>query len=66
MDIFTSLLKGATFGLLIGLIATNIGFRTARATEAVGTSTTKSMVQAVLAILVADLVITKTVLVFSE
>lgn len=61
-DILSCLLKGTIFGLTIGLIATNIGFNTERATAAVGRSTTQTMVQAVLAILVVDLMITKTIL----
>lgn len=62
LDVVSCLVKGVVFGLTIGLIASNIGFRTERATEAVGTSTTKTMVQAVLAILIVDLIITKTIL----
>jgi len=57
MDIIACLTKGVVFGLLVGLIATNIGFRTERATEAVGTSTTKTMVHSVLAILLVDLLL---------
>jgi phospholipid/cholesterol/gamma-HCH transport system permease protein len=66
MDIFSCLIKGLAFGLIIGLIATNLGFRTPRATEAVGVSTTRTMVQGVLSILVVDLVITKSLLVWGE
>jgi len=66
LDIISCLVKGLVFGLVVGLIATNVGFRTARATEAVGVSTTRTMVQGVLAILVVDLVITKGFLLFGE
>lgn len=59
LDVVASVAKAVGFGLLIGLIATYIGFRTRRATEAVGESTTQTMVVAVLAVLGADLVITK-------
>ncbi len=66
MDIISCLIKGLAFGLIIGLISTNLGFRTPRATEAVGVSTTRTMVQGVLSILVVDLVITKSLLVWGE
>jgi phospholipid/cholesterol/gamma-HCH transport system permease protein len=56
-DVVSCVAKGVLFGLLIGLIATSRGFRTARATEAVGASTTMTMVQCVLAILVLDLIL---------
>lgn len=62
LDVLTCLIKGCVFGLIIGLISTNIGFRIERATEAVGVGTTRTMVQAVLAILISDLLITKAVL----
>jgi len=62
LDVLTCLLKGTFFGLIIGLIATNIGFRVERATEAVGAATTRTMVEGVLAILITDLLITKAVL----
>jgi len=64
-DVVACMVKGTVFGLLVGLIATNMGFSTARATEAVGTSTTRSMVQSVIAILVVDLAITKFFLVLT-
>ncbi len=66
IDVLSCLVKGVVFGLTVGLIATNVGFRTERATEAVGTSTTRTMVQSVLAILVVDLVITKTILLVGD
>ena len=47
------------FGLLIGLISTYCGFNTARTTEGVGESTTRSMVSSVLIVLIADLILTK-------
>jgi len=59
IDIVASLTKGAVFGLLIGLISTYCGFNTARTTEGVGESTTRSMVSSVLIVLVADLILTK-------
>ena len=62
-DIVCSLGKAAVFGLVIGLIATYKGFRTRRATEAVGEATTETMVLCVLAILVTDFFMTKLFLV---
>lgn len=59
IDVAGALLKGATFGATIGLIATYVGFRTPRATEAVGVSATNTMVLAVLAVLVLDIVLTQ-------
>ncbi len=57
-DLLTCLTKAVVFGLAIGLIGTFVGFRTPRATEAVGASTTKAMVASVLAILASDVVLT--------
>jgi phospholipid/cholesterol/gamma-HCH transport system permease protein len=59
VDVAACITKGTIFGLLIGLIATCVGFRTAQATAAVGVSTTRTMVAGVLAILIADLILTK-------
>jgi phospholipid/cholesterol/gamma-HCH transport system permease protein len=59
LDMVSSVTKGACFGLSIGLVATYIGFRTERATDAVGLSTTKTMVTSVLSILILDLILTK-------
>ncbi|MBI4604099.1 MAG: ABC transporter permease [Planctomycetes bacterium] len=66
LDIVCCIVKGLVFGFTIGLVATHIGFKTERATEAVGTSTTRTMVQGVLAILIVDLVITKGFLLLGE
>lgn len=62
IDMVSSVVKAIAFGLLIGLIATHIGFRARRATEAVGEAATRTMVAAVLAVLGADLVITRCIL----
>ena len=59
MDVISCVVKGLVFGVIIGLISTHVGFKTARATEAVGISTTQTMVQGVLAILVLDLILAK-------
>jgi len=58
-DLLGCVIKGVLFGLTVGLIATNVGLNTARATEAVGLSTTKTMVRGVVAILVLDLILAK-------
>ena len=65
-DVVSCIVKGLVFGLVIGLIATHNGFRTARATESVGISTTQTMVQGVLAILLIDLILSKTFLLLGE
>ena len=59
LDLLSGLVKGACFGLTIGLIATFVGLQTERATEAVGRSTTKAMVTCAYAILIGDFVLTK-------
>ena len=59
LDVVSSIVKATVFGLVIGLIATYKGFRTRRATEAVGESTTQTMVLCVLAVLVTDFFMTK-------
>ena len=66
MDIACSLTKALFFGLLIALIATYMGLRADRSTEAVGRATTRTMVAGVLGILLADFVLTKVFLPFSE
>jgi phospholipid/cholesterol/gamma-HCH transport system permease protein len=62
VDILGVLLKGASFGAAIGLIATYIGFRTPPATEAVGIAATNTMVRSVLAVLVLDIILTQALL----
>ena len=59
VDVLGCLSKGTIFGLLIGLIATYSGFSTPKTTEGVGEATTRSMVNSVLVVLVADLILTK-------
>jgi phospholipid/cholesterol/gamma-HCH transport system permease protein len=66
LDVVACVTKAAAFGLAIGLIATYTGFRTARATEAVGHSTTRTMVRCVLGILVIDLFLPKVFLYLQE
>jgi phospholipid/cholesterol/gamma-HCH transport system permease protein len=59
LDITSSMVKAVSFGLIVGLIATYMGMRSQRNTEAVGTATTRTMVAGVLAILMVDFVLTK-------
>ncbi len=59
LDIIACVTKAGVFGLLIGLLSTYTGFRTKRATEAVGESATTTMVRCVLGILVLDLMLTQ-------
>lgn len=59
LDITTCLTKSVLFGIVIGLVATFTGLRVPRETEAVGAATTTTMVRCVMAILIADLLITK-------
>jgi len=59
VDVISCVVKGCVFGLMVGLISTHAGFRTGRATEAVGVSTTRTMVEGVLSILIVDLILTK-------
>ncbi|MEM7230798.1 MAG: ABC transporter permease [Planctomycetota bacterium] len=66
LDVISSVTKGAVFGLVVGLVATFIGLRTRRATEAVGESTTRTMVVCVLAVLLVDVLLTKIFLSFGD
>lgn len=57
-DVAGSLLKALVFGLLVALIATYLGYTTARSTEAVSRATTQTVVSASVSILLADYLIT--------
>lgn len=57
-DIFHGLSKAVVFGFLIAAIATYKGFHTYGGAKSVGTSTTQSVVNASLAILVVDYIMT--------
>jgi phospholipid/cholesterol/gamma-HCH transport system permease protein len=59
LDLATSLTKALFFGLLVGLISTYMGLRSAGTTEDVGRSTTRTMVAGVLGILFLDFILTK-------
>jgi phospholipid/cholesterol/gamma-HCH transport system permease protein len=53
-QIASALVKGATFGLMIGLIACFQGLRAGKAAEDVGRQTTTAVVRSILAIIFAD------------
>jgi phospholipid/cholesterol/gamma-HCH transport system permease protein len=57
-DVVGSLLKALVFGALISLIATYRGYTSGRSAEAVGRSTTSTVVTASVCILLADYVVT--------
>ncbi len=58
MDYIQSLTKGTAFGLLVGLIGCYQGFNTKFGTEAVGVSTTETVVAISIWIIIADFFIT--------
>lgn len=57
-DFWTGLIKAAIFGLLIGLIACGNGLATTNGARGVGDATTRTVVECVVAIVIADLVFT--------
>lgn len=58
LDFTTGLAKAAVFGALIGLIACTNGLKVTRGAEGVGKGTTDTVVQSVVAIVMADLLFT--------
>ncbi|MDC0667188.1 MlaE family ABC transporter permease [Nannocystis radixulma] len=58
LDYVSGLVKSATFGVLVGLIGCYQGFQTGFGTEAVGSSTTQTVVATSIAIIVFDFVLT--------
>jgi phospholipid/cholesterol/gamma-HCH transport system permease protein len=58
MDYVSSLIKGCTFGLIVGLIGCYQGFNTKFGTEAVGVSTTETVVAVSICIIIADFYLT--------
>ncbi len=58
LDFTTGLIKAAVFGALIGLIACTNGLKVTRGAEGVGKGTTDTVVQSVVAIVIADLLFT--------
>jgi phospholipid/cholesterol/gamma-HCH transport system permease protein len=59
LDVVSSMVKALCFGIIIGLIATYMGLKAERSTEAVGAATTRTMVGGVLGILFVDFILTK-------
>ncbi len=58
VDFFTGTAKGAVFGMLIGLIACTNGLKVSGGAAGVGRATTGTVVQCVVAIVIADLAFT--------
>jgi phospholipid/cholesterol/gamma-HCH transport system permease protein len=58
VDFYTGVIKAAVFGLLIGVIACANGLRVTGGAAGVGRGTTATVVQSVVAVVVADLVFT--------
>lgn len=58
VDFWTGIAKGTIFGLLIGIIACTNGLRVTGGAAGVGNATTNTVVQSIVAIVVADLVFT--------
>lgn len=58
VDFLTGVVKGAVFGTLIGLIACVNGLRVTGGAAGVGIATTRTVVQAIVAIIIADLFFT--------
>lgn len=58
VDFMTGLVKAGVFGLLIGLIACGNGLRVRGGAEGVGNATTSTVVQSVVAVVLADLAFT--------
>lgn len=58
VDFYTGWAKGFLFGLLIGVIACGNGLKVAGGAAGVGNATTRTVVQCVVAIVVADLIFT--------
>lgn len=58
VDFLTGVFKGATFGLLIGVIACVNGLAVEGGAAGVGRATTRTVVQSVVAIIIADLTFT--------
>lgn len=58
VDFFTGIGKSTVFGLLIGLIACNNGLRVTGGAAGVGAATTNTVVQSIVAIVIADLMFT--------
>jgi phospholipid/cholesterol/gamma-HCH transport system permease protein len=58
IDFATGLFKGGVFGLILGAIACHNGLRVTGGAAGVGMATTNTVVQTVVAVIIADLVFT--------
>jgi len=58
-DVTSGLIKAAVFGLIIAVVGCQKGYHTRGGAEGVGRSTTRAVVLASIAILVADFFLTK-------
>lgn len=58
VDFYTGVIKGAVFGLLIGVISCGNGLKVAGGAAGVGRATTRTVVECVVSIVIADLVFT--------
>lgn len=58
VDFVTGLVKAGIFGMLIGLVACGNGIRVQGGAEGVGNATTRTVVESVVAIVIADLLFT--------
>lgn len=65
-DFWSGLAKTPFFGYLIAIIGCHFGLRTTGGTEGVGSSTTRTVVAVSIAILVADLLLTKLLILFQS
>jgi phospholipid/cholesterol/gamma-HCH transport system permease protein len=58
VDFHTGILKGAIFGLLIGVIACGNGLKVTGGAAGVGRATTNTVVESIVAIIIADMIFT--------
>lgn len=58
VDFFTGVAKGSVFGLLIAIIACGNGLKVTGGAEGVGRATTNTVVESVVAIVIADMIFT--------
>jgi phospholipid/cholesterol/gamma-HCH transport system permease protein len=65
-DFFAGLAKTPFFGFLIAIIGCHFGLRTTGGTEGVGLSTTRTVVAVSIAILIADFLLTKILMLFQS
>lgn len=58
VDFYTGVVKGAVFGLLIGVISCGNGLRVTGGASGVGRATTRTVVECIVSIVIADLIFT--------